>query len=111
MKIDKDGKISGKFLQKIKEGVKYIIVDEVSLNSSKIWRLLVEVKIATGITFILVGDFRQCAPVEDEGIEHYFNHPAVKYLAGNNLCELTVRKRYNQELWDILEDVDNVDTT
>ena len=71
-----------------------------------------EVKRATGVTFILVGDFRQCPAVENDGLADYFNHPAVKYLVNYNLCDLTVRKRYDKELWDMLEDVNNnVDTT
>jgi ATP-dependent exoDNAse (exonuclease V) alpha subunit len=90
--------------------VKYIIVDEISMVTKVLWKLLVELKKATGITFILVGDHRQCQPVEDETIDDYFDHPAVKYLTNNNLCELTVMKRYNQELWDMLEKVQNICT-
>ena len=111
LNINKEGKITSKCIEKLKKTVKYIIVDEISMVSKKLWRLLVEVKKATEITFILVGDHRQCAPVENEGVENYFDHPAVKYLSNNNLCELTIMKRYNQELWDALEDVDTVEVS
>jgi hypothetical protein len=40
--------------------------------------------------------------------EDYFNHPAVKFLANNNVVELTVMHRCDVELWNILEDVDKI---
>jgi ATP-dependent exoDNAse (exonuclease V) alpha subunit len=109
LKIDKDGKMSKDMIKVYKKSIKYIFVDEISMIAKPLWKLLVEFKKATGITFILVGDHRQCPPVEkDEFLDNYFEHSAVKYLVNNNLCELTVMKRYNQELWDLLEDVDQI---
>jgi ATP-dependent exoDNAse (exonuclease V) alpha subunit len=110
LKIDKEGNISKSLLQMVKDKVKYIIVDEISMINKYLWRRLVELKRFTNATFILIGDHRQCAPVEDETIDNYFNHPAVKYLTNNNMVELTVRHRYNEQLWNILEDVEGVNT-
>jgi hypothetical protein len=87
-----------------------IVVDEISMNSGNLWKKLCELKRLTGCPFLLVGDERQCAPPEDNSdIDDYFNHSAVKYLANNLKCELTARKRYDKELWDILEDVEGID--
>jgi len=109
LKMDDEGKISWDTLQFVKQSLDFIIIDEISMIPKYIWKRLVELKKATGVIFILLGDYRQCPPVENEKIEDYFNHPGVKYLANFNQLELTVRRRYDQELWDILEDVNNVD--
>ncbi|NCB26797.1 MAG: hypothetical protein EOM62_15205, partial [Bacteroidia bacterium] len=109
LKIDKQGNFSAERIKRLRETVKYVVVDEISMIPKGIWRRLVELKRATGIVFILVGDYRQCGPVETERIESYFDHPAVKFLANNACVELTVRRRYDERLWDLLEDVDSVD--
>ena len=58
----------------------YIIVDEISMITKDLWKRLCLLKMETDITFLLLGDEKQCPPVEDEDIEDYFNHPAVKYI-------------------------------
>ena len=65
--------------------------------TKELWRRLVLLKQATNITFILIGDDKQLPPVEDEDIEDYFNHSAVKYLTNNNRNILTVRKRFDEK--------------
>lgn len=108
LKMDKDGLISRHWLDVIKDKYDYIVIDEMSMITAEIWKRLVELKRSTEITFILVGDFRQCAPVEDKNIEDYFNHPAVKYLANYAKVKLTVPHRYDDQLWQLLEDVNEV---
>ena len=44
----------------------------------------------------------------DEDIEDYFNHPAVKSICNYNRNVLDVRKRYDEKLYNILEDVNNI---
>jgi hypothetical protein len=61
-----------------------------------IWKQLVLLKQTTGIVFLLIGDNKQCKPVEDEEIEEYFNHPAVHYLTNSNRNILTVRNRFDE---------------
>jgi hypothetical protein len=57
----------------------------------------------TDITFLLLGDEKQCPPVEDEDIEDYFNHPAVKYTCNYN------KNRYDEKLYNILKNVDDIE--
>ncbi|KXZ43443.1 hypothetical protein GPECTOR_90g530 [Gonium pectorale] len=92
LKMGADGQISLRGVKASK--TKAVVVDEISMIPMEVWRRLVEVKRATGMTFILVGGRRQCGPVESEEEggcqEDYFDHPAVKYLAAytfvNDLC-------------------------
>ena len=98
LNMDIEGNISTRQLNKIKRNVEYIIVDEVSMITKELWRRLVFLKQATGVKFLLLGDDFQLPPVEDEGIEDYFNHPAVKYLCNNNRNILKVTKRFDMNL-------------
>jgi hypothetical protein len=85
------------------KGKKVIVVDEVSMISQKLWSYLILLKRISGATFILLGDYRQLPAVEDK--EHnYFNSSIMKYLTNNNKIELLERQRYDEELWDWLED-------
>lgn len=111
LKMDKDSMISLEWMKKIRNLYHTFIIDEISMIPAYLWRRLVELKRYTGAAFILVGDHRQCSPVEEEGLDHYFDHPAVKWLAKNQKVELTVAKRYDMELWDILEHVNGLDTS
>jgi hypothetical protein len=45
------------------------------------------------IIFLLLGDEKQCPPVEEDvNIDDYCNHPAVKYICNYNRNVLNVRK-------------------
>ena len=98
LNMDIEGNISTKQLNKIKRNYEYIIVDEISMITKELWRRLVFLKQATGVNFLLLGDDFQLPPVEDEGVEDYFNHPAVKYLCNNNRNILKVTKRFDMNL-------------
>ena len=98
LNMDIEGNVSTKQLNKIKRRYEYIIVDEISMITKELWRRLVFLKQATGVKFLLLGDDFQLPPVEDEKIEDYFNHPAVKYLCNNNRNVLTVTKRFDENL-------------
>lgn len=106
LRMDKQGLMSFEWMKKVKGLYHTIIIDEISMVPGYIWKRLVELKRYTGARFLLVGDYRQCSPVEDEGREHYFDHPAVKFLANNERIELTKPKRYDMELWNVLENVE-----
>jgi hypothetical protein len=58
----KDGKICSHWANKIKAN--YVIVDEISMLSSRYWSLLCDLKRMTGAKFILLGDYRQCQLIE-----------------------------------------------
>ena len=111
-KLTKNGQISKSWVKKIKKVIKLVVVDEISMIDSELWKILVEFKQLTGCMFVIIGDYRQLAPINSEGGINYdwFNHPSIKYLANSNRCELSklsVNSRYDQEMWDFLEDIWN----
>jgi len=109
LKMDKDHKMCPKNLKYIRDKVDFIIVDEVSLIAKAIWRWLGELKRATGVKFILLGDQRQCGPVETEqGMYHYFGHPTVKFLACHTQADLVVPHRYDAHMFELTEHLDRV---
>ena len=104
--INSNGKTNRKSLSKFKAG-EIVVVDEISMLNLELWKHL-EILKKKGCIFILLGDYRQCKPIEAERTDvdafDYFNSPIVKYLVNNNRCELNVRKRYDKPLWDYAED-------
>ncbi len=90
-------------MKKIKEDYDYIIVDEISMISKDLWRRLCLLKQeAPNIIFLLLGDEKQCPPVEEDvRIEDYFNHPSVKYICNYNRNVLNVRKHYDETLYNL----------
>lgn len=102
--IDKDGKVNKKWALNMISSVDVIFVDEISMISAHLWKVLTEFKIITGIPFILIGDYRQLPPVESSATEtDWFNHSSVFRLCKGMRCELTTMKRYDIKLWDYLE--------
>ena len=83
---------------------KVFIVDEISMLNAFLWNKLMILKQQTKATFILLGDHRQCPPIEDGKEIDYFIHPYAKRLVNNNRCELTTPQRYDLKLWKWLED-------
>ena len=83
---------------------KIFIVDEISMLYGDLWRKLCLLKKSSNAIFIIMGDFRQCPPIEEGVNMDYFNHPYAKELANNNICELTSPQRYDLPLWNWLED-------
>jgi hypothetical protein len=110
LKLDKEGKIPRKTMEKIKNmNLELIIIDEISMINKELWKLLLLLKEETKIKFLLVGDEKQLAPIEDDGIEReYFYSSVVKYLSNYNKINLTIKKRYDEKLSKILEDVENI---
>jgi hypothetical protein len=74
--------------------------------NNQLWNMLMILKETTKATFILIGDYRQCPPIEGDNkkVIDYFNHPYVKRLVNSNRCELTKPQRYDMKLWNWLED-------
>lgn len=111
LKINKDGKIPKSTIEKIKNK-KYdlIIIDEISMINKDLWRILLLLKDETKINFLLVGDNKQLPPIEDDGIERdYLNSSIVKHLINYNKIDLKIKKRYDENLSKILDDIDNID--
>jgi len=112
LELDKNGYIKQSLIKMIKANYDYVIVDEISMIGRDLWRRLCLLKQELpDLIFLLLGDDKQIEPVEENGINDYFNHPAVKYLCNYNKNILNVRKRYDETLYNLLEDVDNIDIT
>jgi len=103
--ITETGGVPKKTINNLKK-YEWFVVDEIGMISNKLWRKLQLLKReCPKAKWILMGDYRQLPPVSDEGESEIdvFNHPVVKFLTNGNKIELTIRKRYNEELWDYLE--------
>ena len=112
LELDKNGYIKQSLIKMIKMKYDYIIVDEISMIDKDLWRRLCLLKQELPeLIFLLLGDEKQLSPVEENTIKDYFNHPAVKYICNYNKNILNVRKRYDEILYNLLEDVDNIDIT
>ena len=112
LELDKNGYIKQALIKMIQTKYDYIIVDEISMIDKDLWRRLCLLKQELPeLTFLLLGDEKQLSPVEENTIKDYFNHPAVKYICNYNKNILNVRKRYDEILYNLLEDVDNIDIT
>ena len=112
LELDKNGYIKQSLIKMIKERYDYIIVDEISMIGRDLWRRLCLLKQELpDLIFLLLGDDKQIEPVEENSIKDYFNHPAVKYICNHNKTILNVRKRYDEILYNLLEDVDGIDIT
>lgn len=105
MAINASNKTNSKTLQHLKSLGDVFIVDEISMINSSLWNKLMILKQITNATFILIGDHRQCPPIEKGKEIDYFNHPYVKRLVNYNRCELTEPQRYDMKLWNWLEDL------
>ena len=112
----KDGKICSHWANKLKAN--YVIVDEISMLSSRYWSLLCDLKRMTGAKFILLGDYRQCQPIECDDTFHKettrdFNYQsAINYLTDYNRVDFDVfnpKARYDKDLWNVSEEVFNGD--
>ena len=97
LQLDSDSKMNSKRIIAIKNSIKYILVDEISMIGKDLWRILTHLHYLTGIPFLLVGDDKQLPPVEDCNVD-YFNHPEIIKLVHNNFIRLTKIQRYDNEL-------------
>jgi hypothetical protein len=106
LRLDSKYNIPAKTIEKLKD-IEYFVVDEIGMIDNKLWNVLFILKkrIPSAI-FILLGDYRQLPPVDNCRLLDWdiFNHPIVKYLCNNNRIELTERQRYDEALWNALED-------
>jgi len=103
MAINSDDKTNQKTLNHLKK-YKIFIVDEISMINAAYWNKLMVLKKTTGAIFILLGDYRQCPPIEDGNETDYFTHPYAKALTNYNRCELVKPQRYDMKMWKWLED-------
>lgn len=105
--IDDDNKCNLEWTIKALKGIEIIIIDEISMIDGKLWEILYQIKLMTGIRFLLCGDFRQLPPINDD--TDYFNHQSVMYICNSFKCELEFfeKCRYDKVLYDFLEKIYN----
>jgi hypothetical protein len=114
LRLDKEGKIKLSFLKNLKKNkVTHIAIDEISMINKTMWSKLVLLKrMMPKLIFILVGDDKQCKPIEEDEAKSvkYFDHPVMKYLTNNNRNVLQVLQRFPKELSILLENVNEINT-
>ena len=87
-----------------------MIVDEISMLPSRFYGLLTAVRDAfPHIRLILVGDFEQLLPVLDEWFGDYKSSAALHYLCDGQRFQLSICRRADLQLFQMCEDIDNVD--
>tara|TARA_R110000796_G_scaffold142054_1_gene258489 strand:- start:986 stop:4603 length:3618 start_codon:yes stop_codon:yes gene_type:complete len=108
LRLNKEGHLLWETISFIKNTYDLIVIDEISMISSYLWRRLYQLQDKTQIPFLLVGDFRQIPPVEQMIYEDYREHPTLKLLGGYSYCELETIHRYDNELSEITQDLDGM---
>lgn len=89
-----DNKISPLMLNKYKVG-DIVIVDEYSMISGNLWRILENLK-RKGVIFIVLGDEKQVPPIGDT--REYADHSYLHNLTNGNKIVLTKVHRYDMKL-------------
>jgi len=91
--------------KKVKElqdtGIKYILLDEISMISEKMWGVLAQIKVIFNFVFVGFGDFKQLKQVNEEHID-FKNSWIVKFIFNNTLCELETIHRFKDD--ELLQD-------
>jgi ATP-dependent exoDNAse (exonuclease V) alpha subunit len=95
-----------KGIYKVLKKYKYLIIDEASMISEKIYHILDVIKYKCKCKIILVGDFDQLPPIENDDFqEHepfdYQQSEIVKSLCDFNQVRLTKNRRSDNIMWDI----------
>ena len=92
-------------------GIQYIFLDEVSMLCAQFYQLLILIKRTfQDMKFIIIGDFRQLAPVCDtwSGTD-YKGSAALFSLCGGNRVQLTKCRRADDVLFNLCKDISQVD--
>ena len=89
------------------EGVEYIFIDEVSMISSNLWGVLRDIKRIYKFKYILVGDFNQLPPVEENNYD-VLNSELFAELADGQMLHLTrnYRAEKDPEFKTFIEDLE-----
>jgi len=92
-----------KHLQKFKN-VDYMIIDEYSMLTSEMYKILSMIKRKYDVKYIIVGDSNQLPAIE-EMKRDYDNTYVLKYLCDCNRRILTENKRSDSIMWDIYHNI------
>jgi len=95
-------KINRKILKVFKR-VEWIIVDESSMVSEKLYHFLDIIRMKCDVKLIMVGDFEQLDPVEPDELEpfEYSESDLLKGMCNHNRLELTVNQRSDDIMWNL----------
>ena len=69
------------------DGVKYILLNEISMISERIWGVLSQIKVLFNFVFVGFGDFKQLRTINEEHVD-FKNSWIVQFVFNNTLCEL-----------------------
>ena len=69
------------------DGIKYILLDEISMISERMLGVLSQIKALFNFVFVGFGDFKQLKPINEEHVD-FKNSWIVKFVFNNTLCEL-----------------------
>lgn len=106
LKLDNKNKMCNKTIKHIKEHIDIIIIDEIGMIPSHLWKHLDYIKHNCDVVFVCAGCYRQLPPIEEmENNYDYFKHPIVLNICDNNVIELSTVKRYDTELLEKSNDV------
>lgn len=106
LKMDAKGKLCQKTMKHITKHVNVIIIDELGMIPSDLWKHLEYIKQNCDVTFICAGCYRQLPPIENmtESAD-YFNHTTILNICDYNQVELNTVYRYDPELLEKSNDV------
>ena len=101
-----------KKLLKSLNNMDYIIVDEISMVKEVFYRFFTLIKrYVPKIKFIIIGDFAQFKPVNDNYKGTYEHSPALHHLCDGQRVTLTKCRRSDSELFNLYTNVHNVDAS
>ena len=81
--------------------ITHILIDEVSMISSRMWGVLAHIQKQYGFIFIGFGDFKQLKPIKEDTID-FENLTIVKQLFNYSRCELKTVHRFDDN--ELLQD-------
>jgi energy-coupling factor transporter ATP-binding protein EcfA2 len=89
----------------------YIIIDEISMLSYKFYSLFSALKNITKIKFIMIGDFKQLLPIEENPRpgNYYKECAALKTLCDYNKINMMINKRSDDTMWNLIHNIAGVD--
>jgi ATP-dependent exoDNAse (exonuclease V) alpha subunit len=99
-----------KSLKKQINGLKYLIVDEISMVREMFYKVFLSIKAMSDIKFIIAGDWRQIEPVNDRAEFNYKDSLALLELCDANKLELTKCRRSDDKLFKASLQVMTLDT-
>ena len=89
------GELKPSFLAKVRQNLRLLVVDEISMTNTKHWQCLGLLKqLVPELMFLLMGDFKQCQPVGDTPVSFEY-HPIVGRLANYNRVDIGGRNELN----------------